>query len=122
VATGKPNIHAVLVERHGRLVAELYRTGPDRPDETYIAHEFPERLVDLGEVEMNYATLGDESSPALLLIPGQTESWWGYEAAMPRLAEHFEVFAVDLPWSSTAPSLVTPTSSSSSRTREPRSR
>ena len=45
---------------------------------------------------MNYATLGDPSSPALLLIPGQTESWWGYEAAMPRLAEHFEVFAVDL--------------------------
>ena len=34
--------------------------------------------------------------PALLLIPGQTESWWGYEAAMPLLAEHFQVFAVDL--------------------------
>lgn len=31
VATGKHNIHAVLVERHGRLVAELYRTGRDRP-------------------------------------------------------------------------------------------
>jgi pimeloyl-ACP methyl ester carboxylesterase len=72
------------------------RYGPHNPDETYIAHEFPELLVDLGEVQMNYATLGDESSPALLLIPGQTESWWGYEAAMPRLAEHFEVFAVDL--------------------------
>ena len=72
------------------------RYGPHNPDETYIAHEFPEQLVDLGEVQMNYATLGDKSSPALLLIPGQTESWWGYEAAMPRLAEHFEVFAVDL--------------------------
>ena len=45
---------------------------------------------------MNYATVGDASSPALLLIPGQTESWWGYEAAMPLLAEHFQVFAVDL--------------------------
>jgi hypothetical protein len=31
---------------------------PHNPDETYIAHEFPERLVDLGEVQMNYATLG----------------------------------------------------------------
>ena len=72
------------------------RYGPRNPDETYIAHGFPEQLVDLGEVQMNYATLGDGSSPALLLIPGQTESWWGYEAAMPRLAEHFEVFAVDL--------------------------
>ena len=45
---------------------------------------------------MNYATAGDPSSPALLLIPGQTESWWGYEAAMPLLAERFQVFAVDL--------------------------
>jgi pimeloyl-ACP methyl ester carboxylesterase len=72
------------------------RYGPHNPDATYVAHGFPEQLVDLGEVRMNYATAGDPSSPALLLIPGQTESWWGYEAAMPRLAEHFQVFAVDL--------------------------
>src|SRR5215467_3273078 len=70
--------------------------GPHNPDATYVAHEFSEQLVDLGEVQMNYATAGDASSPALLLIPGQTESWWGYEAAMSRLAEHFQVFAVDL--------------------------
>ncbi len=72
------------------------RYGPHNPDETYVAHDIPENLVDLGEVRMNYATAGDASSPALLLIPGQTESWWGYEAAMPVLAEHFHVFAVDL--------------------------
>ena len=39
-----------------------------RPDETYVAH-IAEDLVDLGEVRMNYTTLGDASSPALLLIP-----------------------------------------------------
>ena len=72
------------------------RFGPHNPDETYIAHAFDEQLVDLGEIEMNYATAGDPSSPALLLIPGQTESWWGYEAVMPLLAERFQVFAVDL--------------------------
>jgi len=72
------------------------RYGPHNPDETYVAHGIAEYVVDLGEVQMNYATLGDASSPALLLIPGQTESWWGYESAMPLLAEHFEVFAVDL--------------------------
>src|SRR5690349_2114121 len=72
------------------------RYGPHNPDETYVAHAFPEQLADLGEVQMNYATAGERSSPALLLVPGQTESWWGYEAAMPRLAEHFNVFAVDL--------------------------
>lgn len=72
------------------------RYGPHAPDVTYVDHAFAEQLVDLGEVTMNYATAGDAASPALLLIPGQTESWWGYEAAMPRLAERFEVFAVDL--------------------------
>ena len=34
--------------------------------------------------------------PALLLVPGQTESWWGYEAAMEILKDSFQVFAVDL--------------------------
>jgi pimeloyl-ACP methyl ester carboxylesterase len=72
------------------------RYGPHAPDVTYVDHGYPEQLVDLGEVQLNYATAGDAAHPALLLIPGQTESWWGYEAAMPRLAEHFEVFAVDL--------------------------
>ena len=72
------------------------RYGPDHPVETYVAHRIAEQRVDLGEIEMNYATLGSSDSPALLLVPGQTESWWGYEPVMPRLAEHFEVFAVDL--------------------------
>src|SRR3982751_3286671 len=70
--------------------------GPHAPEVTYVAHAFPEQLADLGAVQMNYSRGGDASSPAWLLVPGQTESWWGYEAAMPRLAEHFEVFAVDL--------------------------
>ena len=72
------------------------RYGPHNPGDTYVAHAYAEQLVDLGEIEMNYATAGDAGSPALLLVPGQTESWWGYEAAMARLAEHFQVFAVDL--------------------------
>jgi pimeloyl-ACP methyl ester carboxylesterase len=72
------------------------RYGPQNPDETYVSHTVAEQLIDLGEVELNFATMGSAASPALLLIPGQTESWWGYEAVMPQLAEHFEVFAVDL--------------------------
>ncbi len=62
----------------------------------FIGHAYDERQVDLGEIRMNYATAGDASGPALLLIPGQTESWWGYEQAMPLLSDHFQVFAVDL--------------------------
>ena len=70
--------------------------GPDRSDETYVNHHYPEQSVDLGEVAMNYAVAGPEEAPALLLIPGQTESWWGYEAAMRQLEADFRVHAVDL--------------------------
>ena len=72
------------------------RYGPGSPEITYVPHRYEERLCDTGEAVLNYATAGSKSSPALLLIPGQTESWWGYEKAMPLLAERFEVFAVDL--------------------------
>jgi pimeloyl-ACP methyl ester carboxylesterase len=64
--------------------------------EIFVPHGFPEQLADLGEIRMNYATVGDPDRPALLLVPAQTESWWGYEPAMRLLAEDFEVFAVDL--------------------------
>jgi len=62
----------------------------------FIDHSLTEDLVDLGEIRINFATLGSPEQPALLLLPGQTESWWGYEAAMPLLAERFQVYAVDL--------------------------
>jgi len=62
----------------------------------FVPHAFDEHTVDLGEIRMNYAVAGDPASPALLLIPAQTESWWGYEAAITLLAEQFQVYAVDL--------------------------
>ena len=70
--------------------------GPDAPDATYVAHRYEERLFDTGEVRLNYVTTGDAGRPALLLIPGQTESWWGYESALGLLGEHVQAFAVDL--------------------------
>jgi pimeloyl-ACP methyl ester carboxylesterase len=72
------------------------RYGPHNPDETYVAHGYAEQLFDTGEVRLNYATAGEASNPALLLVPGQTESWWGYEAAMGLLKDRFQIFAVDL--------------------------
>jgi len=65
-------------------------------EDMFVAHAYPEQLVDLGEVRLNYATVGAPSLPPLLLIPGQTESWWGYESAMRLLAEQFCCYAVDL--------------------------
>ncbi len=74
------------------------RYGPHNAGETYVTHQFTEQLVDLGEVEIELTPPSAKPPlrPRLLLIPGQTESWWGYEAAMPLLAERFQVFAVDL--------------------------
>jgi len=63
---------------------------------TFAPHSFPENTVDLGEIRMNYTVTGSSDSPALLLIPAQTDSWWSYEEAMTLLGEKFEVFAVDL--------------------------
>ena len=70
--------------------------GPHAPDATYVEHGYDEHLFDTGEVELNHVVTGDASSPPLLLIPGQTESWWGYSEALPLLAEEFHVHAVDL--------------------------
>ena len=61
-----------------------------------VAHAFDEHLFDTGEVAAQLRRRRRRGSPALLLIPGQTESWWGYEEAIPLLAEHFHVHAVDL--------------------------
>lgn len=72
------------------------RFGPDNPSATYVPHAYPEQTIDTGEAAINYAVAGSPDKPALLLIPGQTESWWGYERAMDLLKEHFQAFAVDL--------------------------
>jgi pimeloyl-ACP methyl ester carboxylesterase len=72
------------------------RFGPDHPAATYVSHSYREQMIDTGEAAINYAVAGAPDKPALLLIPGQTESWWGYERAMELLKEHFQAFAVDL--------------------------
>ena len=72
-----------------------YLDASDHP-ELFVPHGFPEHLIDLGEVRLNYATAGRPDRPAMLLIPGQSESWWGYKAAMRLLADHYQVYAVDL--------------------------
>lgn len=66
------------------------------PTDAFVPHAYAEQLVDLGEVTMNYAVAGPADAPALLLVPGQTESWWGYEKVMQRLEDRFRLYAVDL--------------------------
>jgi pimeloyl-ACP methyl ester carboxylesterase len=71
-------------------------TSPPADRNDFVQHTYPEQTIDLGEVTMNYAVSGSSEKPALLLIPGQTESWWGFEAAMAILEREFQVYAVDL--------------------------
>ena len=72
-----------------------YLEAGDHAD-IFVPHAYPEHVADLGEVRLNYAVAGEPGQPALLLIPAQTESWWGYERAIPLLAAHFQVYAVDM--------------------------
>src|SRR6202522_3942697 len=74
----------------------MHNIEADDRHDPFTSHAFAEQLVDLGDVRLNYATTGGAELPALLLVPGQSESWWGYEKAMPLLADHFQVYAVDL--------------------------
>lgn len=66
------------------------------PEDRFIPHAYEERSIDLGEVVMNHVVVGSPDKPALLLIPGQTESWWGFERAIALLEPNFQVHAVDL--------------------------
>ena len=66
------------------------------PAEVFRPHAYAEQTVDLGEVKMNYVVAGSPSKPAILIIPAQTESWWGYEGAIKLLEKDFQIFAVDL--------------------------
>jgi pimeloyl-ACP methyl ester carboxylesterase len=72
-----------------------YSESSDRAD-VFVSHKYEEHIVDLGEIRMNYAVAGNPHHPAVLLIPAQTESWWGYEQAMTLLSGSYQVYAVDL--------------------------
>jgi pimeloyl-ACP methyl ester carboxylesterase len=56
---------------------------------------FSELRFTTGDVTLNYVA-GPDNGPALLLIPGQMESWQGYKRVLPRLSQRFRVFVPDL--------------------------
>jgi pimeloyl-ACP methyl ester carboxylesterase len=82
-----PGLAAALVDTAGAEPAQR---------DVFVKHAYEEHTINLGEVVMNYVVSGLATNPALLLIPGQTESWWGFEKAIALLEKEFQVFAVDL--------------------------
>ena len=57
------------------------------------ADTFTSRFIDTGELQL-HAVIGGEGPP-LLLIHGWPETWYAWRMVMPKLAEDFEVIAVD---------------------------
>jgi CubicO group peptidase (beta-lactamase class C family) len=59
-AKGEINIHGIVVERHGRLVAELYRRGKDKPMSSLFAREVefgPTDLHDMRSISKSVVSL-----------------------------------------------------------------
>jgi CubicO group peptidase (beta-lactamase class C family) len=86
VAGGSANIHGIVVERHGRLAAELYRRGKDKPIWTLFARETeftPETLHDLRSISKSVVGLLvgvasqrgkiDLAAPALAYYPSDAD-------------------------------------------------
>ncbi len=55
---------------------------------------FVEKQVTLNGIVLNYSE-GPDNGPPLLLIHGQVVDWQNYARALPGLAAHYHVFAVD---------------------------
>jgi pimeloyl-ACP methyl ester carboxylesterase len=94
LARGDVDVGSLLAR--GKAIRRHPQYGPNLPEQTYISHAYEEHQHDIGEVTINYAVTGSPRNPAIVLIPAQSESWWGYEKAMALLSEHFQVYAIDL--------------------------
>lgn len=60
-----------------------------------IPEGFEERRFDTGEVTLDYV-VGPARGLPLLLVPGQMESWHGYQRVLPELSRRFHVHVPDL--------------------------
>jgi pimeloyl-ACP methyl ester carboxylesterase len=59
------------------------------------APEVHHHRVEVNGTELHYVSAGVHGSP-VLLAHGFPESWWSFHKLIPRLADHHQVFAVDL--------------------------
>ena len=63
--------------------------------DTAFASQFRHEFADVDGVKMHYVT-GGKGAP-LVLLHGWPRTWYGWHRVMPALAEHFTVYALDLP-------------------------
>lgn len=73
--------------------AETAQSPSARPGDGTRA--FDHHMADLGDVRLHYVVAG-QGEP-LLLLAGFPQTWYAWRKLIPRLAERFQVIAVDLP-------------------------
>jgi len=96
-STGRRDFLQAMIAAPVLAAARVETAQAGQPQrDAFVKHAYDEHTVNLGEVVMNYVVSGSATSPALMLIPGQTESWWGFEKAIALLDKDFQVYAVDL--------------------------
>ncbi len=88
-------IPVVWVIVGGLALLILVVLNPFVPPVESVPRGFTERQFDTGKVILNYVE-GPNSGRPLLLIPGQMESWQGYELVIPHFSRNYHVFAVDI--------------------------
>jgi len=80
----------------GVIILLLARTfNPFRLSVETIPTGFTEKKFNTGQVTLNYVE-GPDNGPPLLFIPGQMESWQGYELVLPHFSKKYHVFVVDV--------------------------
>lgn len=73
----------------------LFEPAFDRPDRGGFRYKL--ERVSLGGIELSSLIAGDERAPVLVLIHGLGASKASWLPIVPALAEHYRVFAIDLP-------------------------
>ncbi|MFI6032004.1 alpha/beta fold hydrolase [Amycolatopsis magusensis] len=63
--------------------------------DTEFTERFRHEFADVDGVRLHYVTGGH--GPALVLLHGWPQTWYSWRGIMPALAEHFTVYALDLP-------------------------
>lgn len=72
------------INRHGEI-------------ETLLGVEMMHHFVEANGVKFHFVTAGDQSNPAILIVHGLPESWYGFHHQIAHLSDEYHVIAIDLP-------------------------
>lgn len=74
-------------------MAAMNNTTTAQSRETVWTH----RTATVDGVDLHYVQAGDQNATPLVLVHGWPETWYAWRKVIPALAQHYRVYAVDLP-------------------------